>query len=50
MEEPRFVGLQLGELRHDGVGYEVGAAGLGGERELCLEPVMGRGQLVVSRV
>ena len=41
MEEACFVGLQLGELGGDGVGYEVGAARVGGEGELRLEP--GRG-------
>lgn len=38
MEDSDFVVFQLGELPHDGVGYEVAASGLCGQGEGLLEP------------
>jgi hypothetical protein len=38
VEDSDFVAFQLGELPHDGVGYEVAASGLWGEGEGLLEP------------
>ena len=38
VQEPHLVVPKLGQLAHDGVGNEVGAAGAGGEGELLLEP------------
>lgn len=46
MEEARFVGLELGEVAHDGVGDEVGAARFRGQGEGFLEP--GRGRLALG--